>query len=50
MCRRNQIWGIAAAAFGIGLLVGGQISSGFWCGCVGIIIIAVGITFLGKRT
>lgn len=49
MCRKNQLLGFAAIAFGLGMLVGGHISSGFWCTCVGIVVIAVGLTFFQKK-
>ncbi len=49
MCRKNQVIGIAAIAFGIGILVGGQIGSGLWCSCVAVGVIAAGLTFLQKK-
>lgn len=49
MCRRNQLLGTAAAAFGLGLLVGGSIDSAFWCACVGIGLMAFGVLWMQKR-
>lgn len=49
MCRRNQLLGVALAAFGLGLLVAGFFESAFFCGCVGIGSIVVGIVFLQKK-
>lgn len=49
MCRKNQLLGFAAIAFGIGILVGSHIASGFWCSCIGIVVIVVGLTFFQKK-
>lgn len=49
MCRRNQLLGVAAIAFGLGLLVGSQMESGFLCGCVAIGLIALGVLWQRKR-
>ncbi len=49
MCRKNQLLGIATAAFGLGLLVASCFESAFLCGCVGIAAIVVGIVILQKK-
>lgn len=49
MCRKNQLWGCCAITFGLGLLVGGYIASGFWCFCGGLLIIAVGFSLFQKK-
>lgn len=49
MCRRNQLLGIAALAFGAGLLVCCWFDSGFVRNCVGIGLIAAGIFLLQKK-
>lgn len=49
MCRKNQLYGWAVIAFGVGLLIGMRIGSGFLMGCVGIGIIAFGFSLLGKN-
>ena len=42
MCRKNHLLGCCVAAFGIGMLIGNLIDSGFVCICVGI-----GLALLG---
>lgn len=49
MCRRNQLFGMALAGFGLGLLVAGLFESGFFCGCVGIAAICAGLVILKKK-
>lgn len=49
MCRRNQLLGIAALAFGLGLLTGCWFESEFVRNCWGIILIAVSIFVLQKK-
>ena len=49
MCRRNQIIGCAALAFGIGLLIGIWIEGGFWGHCIGFVLIGAGCSLLRKR-
>ncbi len=49
MCRRNQIWGVALAAFGLGLLVASFIESVLFCGCAGIGCVAVAVVILQKK-
>jgi len=49
MCRRNQMWGCALVAFGLGLLVGMWIEGGFLAHCLGFGIIFFGIAFWGKH-
>lgn len=49
MCRKNQLCGCALTAFGLGLLVGMCLESGFFCGCVGIGIIGLGIWCAKRR-
>lgn len=48
MCRKNQLLSIAVAAFGLGLLLSGLFDSFFWCSCVGLVFLIVGIC-LGKK-
>lgn len=48
MCRRNKLWAAALIAFGIGLLIGAQIGSGFFPGCFALGIIAAGVLFFQK--
>ncbi len=49
MCRRNQIWGLALAAFGLGLLVAAFFESIWFCGCVGLGCVAVSVVVLQKK-
>ena len=49
MCRRNQLWGFILMAFGLGLLIGQCLESGFFCTCGAIIIIVVGFFALRQR-
>lgn len=49
MCRKNQLLGCCAGAFGLGLLVGYCIESGFLCICIGIGLILVGLSFLKQK-
>lgn len=49
MCRKNQLLGVALASFGLGLLVAGCFGSLFFCGCVGIVVIVIGIGILQKK-
>lgn len=48
MCRKNHMWALAAIAFGIGLLIGLWIESGFVQGCMGMGFIGFGF-FLFQR-
>lgn len=48
MCRKNQILCVAIAAFGLGMLISGLFDSFFWCGCLGLVFLIVGIC-MGKK-
>lgn len=49
MCRKNQLCGSALVTFGLGLLVGMCLESGFFCFFVGLGIIGLGIWCMKKR-
>ena len=49
MCRRNQLLGIFALGFGLGMLFAGLFESGFFCGCVGLCLMVGGILILQKK-
>lgn len=49
MCRRNQLWAFVLIAFGLGLLVGLWLTSGFLCGCLGVGAVALGLILLQRK-
>lgn len=49
MCRRNHLHGFCAAAFGLGLIVGSCIESGFWCFALGVGAILFGFAIAQKK-
>lgn len=49
MCRRNQLLGVALMAFGLGLLAAGFFESVFFCGCLGLGVMVVGVVILQKK-
>ena len=49
MCRKNQLCGSALIAFGLGLLIGICLESGFFCFLIGVGIMGLGCWCLGKR-
>lgn len=49
MCRRNHLRGCLFLGFGLGLLVGQCLESGFLCTWGGIILIIVGVCTLQRR-
>ena len=49
MCRRNQMLGLGLLGFGVGLLVASFFESGFFCGCLGLMIMVVGVICLQKK-
>ena len=49
MCRKNQLIGVAISSFGLGFLVASFFESPFFCGCLGLIILAVGVVILQKK-
>lgn len=49
MCRRNQLWGFAAIAFGLGMFFCGCFESRFLCNCVGFAVIIVGFFMLKNK-
>lgn len=48
MCRKNELCGCALVAFGLGLLVGICLESGFIASCIGLGFIVLGF-WCGKR-
>lgn len=49
MCRRNQLVGCCAGAFGLGLLIGGLIESSVLCALIGLGAIAAGFCLLQRK-
>jgi membrane protein implicated in regulation of membrane protease activity len=49
MCRQQQLYGWMAVAFGVGVLVGNAIDSGFWAFMVGVGAICVGLSRMVKK-
>ena len=49
MCRKNQLLGFCVVAFGLGLLIGCGMESGFWCCALGIGAIVVGFVTACKK-
>ena len=49
MCRHNQLWGCTLMAFGLGVLIGLWLESGFFCVCFGLGLIFTGFCVCGKN-
>lgn len=49
MCRRNQLFAFLLIAFGVGLLVGLWLTSGFVCGCLGVGSVVCGLLLIQKK-
>jgi membrane protein implicated in regulation of membrane protease activity len=49
MCRRNQLFGWMLLAFGLGLLIGKCLESGFISSCVGVGIIIAGLCVMRQK-
>lgn len=49
MCRKNQLCGCALIAFGLGLLIGSCLESGFFCFFIGVGIMALGFWCSGRK-
>jgi hypothetical protein len=49
MCRKNQLWGLAVLAFGLGLLVSCYLESGLAQVCFGLALMAGGFLLLQKK-
>jgi hypothetical protein len=48
MCRRNELCGCALITFGLGLLIGILLESGFISSCIGLVFIGLGF-WCGKK-
>lgn len=49
MCRRNHMYGFGLIAFGLGLLIGLCLESGFLCSCLGVGFVIAGIFCIQKK-
>ena len=49
MCRKNHMWALAVISFGLGLLIGLWIESGFVQGCIGVAFVGFGIFIFQKK-
>lgn len=49
MCRQNLLWGGTVLAFGLGVLVGSWMKSGFACHLLGIGLIGLGFCMMRRR-
>ncbi len=49
MCRKNQLLGWAFFSFGLGLLIGSGLESGFWCLCAGVGLMVFGFCVFKRK-
>ena len=49
MCRQNHLYGGCVLAFGLGVLLGGWMKTGFVCNLLGLGLIALGFCILRKH-
>ena len=49
MCRKNLLCGCALIAFGLGLLIGTWLESGFFCFFLSMTMIALGFWCSGRK-
>lgn len=49
MCRKFQIVGAILLGFGLGLLAAGFFESEFFCGFVGVAVVAAGVCLMQKK-
>ena len=49
MCRQNQLRGMLVLGFGLGLLAGCWVESGFWCCLLGVCGAMAGILCVLKK-
>ena len=46
MCRKNKLLGSVLIGFGVGLLLGTVIGSGFWCCCLALGACVLGVVVI----
>ena len=49
MCRKNHLLGGGGAAFGLGMLIGYLVNSGFVCICGGVSLILLGFVLRRQK-
>lgn len=49
MCRQNQLLGVGAMGWGLGMLTACLFESTFFCGVVGLAILVGGVVLLQKK-
>lgn len=49
MCRHNQLYGCMLLAFGFGILLGTWLKDGFWCHCLGIGLMLLGLAVCRRK-
>lgn len=49
MCRQNLLWGAAVCAFGLGILIGTWLESGFFCHLAGFGLLLLGFGVMRRR-
>jgi len=49
MCRQNHLWGCAVIAFGLGVIIGMLLESGFMGLCLGFGLMVLGFCILHRK-
>ena len=49
MCRQNQLWGFALLSFGLGVIVGMLLESGFFSICFGCGLVILGFCVMHRK-
>lgn len=49
MYTRKKLLGCVLAAFGLGILVGLWLEGGFFCFCIGVAMVAVGLMVMRRK-
>ena len=49
MLRQNQLLGCTCMAFGVGVLIGMFLESGFLCGLIGLGLVTLGMCILKRK-
>lgn len=49
MCRQNLLWGSVVVAFGLGMLIGAWLKSGFVTHLIGLALVFLGFAMLRRH-